>query len=211
MLVRVESNQYLETMNIRQIIRRLALFVKPYKSLVVFPIFHTLVGTLAAQVNPIVLRYNVDTIQQLLNEGGAAAESASLLLFITAVLFGKELVNISVRYGQIMLGERLRMFFFAAKPRSINRKILFTLFPWHSYGELNQSGKNPASREESVSSRSNRTASQLIPHGRAAAFQRSATAHRHRTAFPQKSSDHFPRRTDSQPRCDCDRANQKQS
>lgn len=96
-------------MNIWQIILRLAPFVKPYKTLVVISLFLTLIGAVAAQINPLVLRYTVDTIQQLLNEGRHAQESVSLLLFISAILFGKELVNIAVRYGQSMLGERIRI------------------------------------------------------------------------------------------------------
>jgi len=96
-------------MNIWEIILRLAPFVKPYKSLVIISLFLTLIGAVAAQVNPLVLRYTVDTIQGLLNEGATTAGSASLLLFISAILFGKELVNIAVRYGQSMIGERIRV------------------------------------------------------------------------------------------------------
>lgn len=79
-------------MNIWQIILRLAPFVKPYKSLVVVSLFLTLIGAVVAQINPLVLRYTVDTTQGLLNEGATAAGSASLLAFISAILFGKELV-----------------------------------------------------------------------------------------------------------------------
>ncbi len=96
-------------MNVWQIILKLVPFVKPYKSLVIISLFLTLIGAVAAQVNPIVLRYTVDSIQRLLNEGISAAESTSLLLFISAILFGKELVNIAVKYGQSMLGERIRI------------------------------------------------------------------------------------------------------
>lgn len=96
-------------MNIWQIILRLVPFVRPYKSLVIISLFLTLIGAVAAQVNPLVLRYTVDTIQELLSEGRTAQGSASLLLFISAILFGKELVNIAVKYGQSMIGERLRV------------------------------------------------------------------------------------------------------
>lgn len=96
-------------MNVWQIILKLVPFVKPYKSLVIISLFLTLIGAVAAQVNPIVLRYTVDKIQELLVEGRHAQESYSLLLFITAILFGKELVNIAVKYGQSMLGERIRI------------------------------------------------------------------------------------------------------
>ncbi len=84
-------------------------FVKPYKSLVVISLLLTLIGAFAAQVNPIVLRYTVDTIQQLLIEGRTAIASTTLLLSVTAILFAKELVNIAVKYGQSMFGERIRI------------------------------------------------------------------------------------------------------
>ena len=96
-------------MNIWQIIRRLVPFVRPYKRLVVFSLVLTLVGAVIAQVNPLVLRYTVDSIQTLLNEGRHADESWSLLLYISAILFSKELLNIGVKYGQSMFGERIRI------------------------------------------------------------------------------------------------------
>ena len=96
-------------MNIWQIISRLVPFVKPYKFFVLVSLFLTFIGAFAAQVNPLVLRYTVDTIERLLKEGIHAQESTSLLLFISAILFGKELLNIAVKYGQSMIGERLRV------------------------------------------------------------------------------------------------------
>ncbi len=96
-------------MNVWQIIVRLAPFVKPYKSLVFISFFLTLLGAVVAQINPIVLRYTVDTIQQLLNQGSLVEQSTSLLLFISAILFGKELANIAIKYGQSMLGEKIRI------------------------------------------------------------------------------------------------------
>ncbi len=99
----------LSEMNIWQIIRRLGPFVSPYRSLVVWSLLLTLLGAFAAQVNPLVLRYTVDTVERLIKEGVTAAESTSLLLFISAILFGKELINIAVKYGQSMIGENLRV------------------------------------------------------------------------------------------------------
>jgi ABC-type multidrug transport system fused ATPase/permease subunit len=96
-------------MNFWQIIKRLAPFVQPYKSLVIVSFFLTLLGAVIAQINPLVLRYTVDTIQQLLSEGKPAQQGFSLLLFISVILFGKELANIGIKYGQSMLGERIRI------------------------------------------------------------------------------------------------------
>ncbi len=90
-------------MNVWQIILRLAPFVKPYKSLVIISFLLTLLGAFIAQINPLVLRYTVDTIEQLLNDGKPAREGFSLLFFISAILFGKELANIAIKYGQSML------------------------------------------------------------------------------------------------------------
>jgi ABC-type multidrug transport system fused ATPase/permease subunit len=83
--------------------------VRPYKWLVVLSLFLTLLGALAAQVNPIVLRYTIDTVERLLGEGRTAHESTSLLFYISAILFAKEIVNIAVKYGQSMIGENLRV------------------------------------------------------------------------------------------------------
>lgn len=96
-------------MDFWQIIRRLFPFVKPYKLLIAISLFLTLIGAVAAQVNPIVLRYTVDSIEQLIKEGKTAQQSTSLLLFISGILFGKEIINIAVKYGQSMIGERLRV------------------------------------------------------------------------------------------------------
>jgi hypothetical protein len=68
-------------MSLWQIIRRLLPFVRPYRSLVVSTLLLTLVGSLAAQVNPFVLRYTVDTVQSLLNRGQGLAEGWRMLLW----------------------------------------------------------------------------------------------------------------------------------
>lgn len=96
-------------MTIWQIIGRLIPFVKPYKFLIALLLILTLIGAVAAQVNALVLRYTVDTIQGLVDAGKHAEGSYSLLLFISAILFGKEIVNIAIRYGQSMIGENMRV------------------------------------------------------------------------------------------------------
>lgn len=96
-------------MSIWQIIRRLIPFVKPYNRWVALSLALTLLGAFAAQVNPIVLRYTVDTIEGLLREGRTAAQGTGLLLFISAILLGKEILNTALRYGQSSFGEKIRI------------------------------------------------------------------------------------------------------
>ena len=96
-------------MSILQIIRRLVPYVRPYLGWVVISLVLTLLGALAAQVNPIVLRHTVDTIEQLLREGRSARDGMSLLLTISAILFGKEIVTTAIEYGQSLYGEKIRV------------------------------------------------------------------------------------------------------
>jgi ABC-type multidrug transport system fused ATPase/permease subunit len=84
-------------------------FVKPYRRWVLFSLTLTLLGAFAAQVNPVVLRYTVDTIERLLREGRTASQGTSLLLLISAILLGKEILNTGLRYGQNLFGEKIRV------------------------------------------------------------------------------------------------------
>jgi ABC-type multidrug transport system fused ATPase/permease subunit len=127
-------------MTIWQITQRLIPFVKPYKFLIFLLLLLTLVGAFAAQVNALVLRYTVDTIQGLLIAGQAARESISLLVFISAILFGKELINIAIRYGQSMIGENIRVNLSSKLSQFAIEKILIYKYAFFADDE-NATGK----------------------------------------------------------------------
>ena len=126
--------------NIWQIIARLGPFVRPYKWLVISSLLLTMLGAFAAQVNPLVLRYTVDSVEQMMKEGRTAHESTSLLLFISAILFGKELVNIAVKYGQSMIGENLRVKLSSALAQHAIERILTYKYAFYASDE-NATGK----------------------------------------------------------------------
>ena len=111
-------------MSIWQIIRRLLPFIKPYRRWVFLSLALTLVGACAAQINPLVLRYTVDTIERLVREGRTASQGASLLLLISAILLGKEILNTGVRYGQSLFGEKIRVNVSSRLTRFAVEKIL---------------------------------------------------------------------------------------
>ena len=111
-------------MSVWEILRRLEPSVRPYRWLVLCLLALTLVGAAAAQVNALVLRHTVDSISALLEAGRHAEGSGPLLLFISAVLFGKELLNIVVRYGQSMIGENLRVNLSSELSRAAIERIL---------------------------------------------------------------------------------------
>ncbi|MGB7068582.1 MAG: ABC transporter ATP-binding protein [Pyrinomonadaceae bacterium] len=127
-------------MNIWQIIRRLMTFVMPFNGMVMASLLLTMLGAFAAQVNPLVLRYTVDTVERLLKEGVGASESTSLLVFISAILFGKEVVNIAVKYGQSMVGENLRVKLSSSLSQYAIERILSYKYAFYATDE-NATGK----------------------------------------------------------------------
>jgi ABC-type multidrug transport system fused ATPase/permease subunit len=127
-------------MSLWQIIQRLLPFVRPYRNLVISTLLLTLVGSLAAQVNPFVLRYTVDTVQGLLTNGQGLAEGWHLLLWVSGLLLGKELLNTGITFGQKYYGEKIRISVSSALSQSAVTKILGYELGFFSEG-TNQTGK----------------------------------------------------------------------
>ena len=98
-------------MGIGGLLRRLLPFVTPYRWLLVATLTLTFLGSLMAQVNAVVLDRAVDAINALLHlEGGFQwAEAARILIVISAVLLGKEVLAALVTFGQRIFGEKIRI------------------------------------------------------------------------------------------------------
>ena len=96
-------------MNIWHLFQKLRPFVQPYRLLVVATLILTLIGSLSAQVNALTLRYAVDSINRLIESGLGLAEGWHILLTISAILLGKEVINALVQLGQQFYGEKLRI------------------------------------------------------------------------------------------------------
>lgn len=98
-------------MGIGGLLRKLLPFVLPYKWLLAMTLVLTFVGSLMAQVNAVVLDRAVDAINALLHlEGGFQwGAAARILLIISAVLLGKEVLAALVTFGQRIFGEKIRI------------------------------------------------------------------------------------------------------
>ena len=98
-------------MTLKQLFLKIWPFVKPYRWLVVLTLLLTLVGSLMAQVNAVVLDRAVDAINALLHEEGGFewGKAAKLLLVVSAVLLGKELLSAVFTFGQRIFGEKIRI------------------------------------------------------------------------------------------------------
>ena len=98
-------------MNLFQLFKNVSPFVKPYKWLVFITLILTLIGSLMAQVNAIVLDWTVDQVNGLVTAGenwGPAA--AHIVILISTVLLGKEILSAGITYAQNYYGERMRIF-----------------------------------------------------------------------------------------------------
>jgi ABC-type multidrug transport system fused ATPase/permease subunit len=96
-------------MSIRNIFNRLVPYVKPYSKQILFALFLTLLGAGTAQVNPLVLRYTVDTVQGMLDKGVHMSAGKVLLIQISLILFLKEIINSLIVFGQRYYGEKIRI------------------------------------------------------------------------------------------------------
>ena len=69
----------------------------------------TFLGALAAQVNPVVLKYTVDEVSKLTDLAHPMQEGIHVLVVISVILLGKELANIFIQFGQKFYGEKIRI------------------------------------------------------------------------------------------------------
>ena len=98
-------------MGIGGLLRRLLPFVLPYRWLLVVTLALTFAGSLMAQVNAVVLDRAVDAINDLLHLDGGFQWSAAakILITISAILLGKEVLSAVITFGQRIFGEKIRI------------------------------------------------------------------------------------------------------
>lgn len=96
-------------MTLFQLFQHTRSYIKPYRLLVALALVLTFVGSLTAQVNAWVLRYTVDEITGLVDAHRGLQEGLNILILISTILIGKEIVNVFIQFGQNYYGERLRI------------------------------------------------------------------------------------------------------
>ena len=97
-------------MNLLDLLKNIIPFVRPYKWLIGITLVLTLVGSLMAQVNAVVLDRAVDAINALIQQPTFEWSSAlRILTTISIILLGKEVVGSLVTFFQRYYGERMRI------------------------------------------------------------------------------------------------------
>ncbi len=127
-------------MQLSVLYKKILPFVKPYKKMVIATLLLTFLGSFAAQVNAVILKYTVDTINNLMVAHEPLSKGFHLLGIISVVLLTKELVNSVVQFGQKFYGEKLRIFITRDTSQTIVEKILSYRMEFYTSDE-NESGK----------------------------------------------------------------------
>lgn len=116
-------------------------FVKPYRWLVVATLIMTLIGSLAAQINAIVLDKTVDSINALLHEEVFQwSKAAQILTIISIVLLGKEVLAALITFAQHFYGEKMRILVSRDLAQAVIEKMLTFRMAYFSQDD-NQPGK----------------------------------------------------------------------
>ena len=127
-------------MNLWHLFQKLRPFVRPYQLLVIATLVLTLIGSLTAQVNALTLQYAVDRINALIEAGQGLSAGWHILITISAILLGKEIINAFVQFGQKFYGEKLRIFVSQDLAQDIIEKFLRYRLAFFNQ-DNNQAGK----------------------------------------------------------------------
>ena len=127
-------------MTLFQLFKNLQPYVYPYRWLIVLALLLTLIGSLTAQVNAWVLRYTVDTINALVEARKGLSDGIYIIINISIILIGKEIINTVIQFGQKFYGEKLRIFISKDLAQSVIDKILTYQLAFYTSGG-NQPGK----------------------------------------------------------------------
>ena len=143
-------------MNLWQLLTNIIPFVLPYRWLIAITLILTLIGSLMAQVNAVVLDRAVDAINALIQQPGGFVwgEAVRILTIITVILLGKEVVGALVTFFQRYYGERMRILVSRdLSLRVVDRILSFRMAFFTSEG--NETGKLQSRIDRGIMSLSN--------------------------------------------------------
>ena len=142
-------------MNILDLLKNILPFVLPYKWLIGITLALTLVASLMAQVNAVVLDRAVDAINALIQQPTFSWGSAvTILVTITIILLGKEIIGAVVTFFQRYYGERMRILVSRdLSLRVVERMLSFRMAFFSSEG--NETGKLQSRIDRGIMSLSN--------------------------------------------------------
>ena len=153
----MENNQQptAAKMNILDLLKNIMPFVLPYRWLIGITLALTLVGSLMAQVNAVVLDKAVDSINALIQQPHFSWNSAiRILTTISVILLGKEVIAALVTFFQRYYGERMRILVSRDLSLSVVKRMLSFRMAFFT-AEGNETGKLQSRIDRGIMSLSN--------------------------------------------------------
>ena len=143
-------------MNIWGLLKNILPFVTPYRWLIVITLFLTLIGSLMAQVNAVVLDRAVDAINALIQQPGGFSwsQAVRILTIVSIVLLGKEVIGALVTFFQRYYGERMRILVSRDMSLKVVDRILSFRMAFFT-SEGNETGKLQSRIDRGIMSMSN--------------------------------------------------------
>ncbi|EKB06229.1 hypothetical protein HMPREF9711_00839 [Myroides odoratimimus CCUG 3837] len=138
-------------MNLIKILKQIKPFVMPYKRLIIGTLILTAVGSFAVQVNALIIRSMVDTLNDVVSGVKDLAWGYKMLVFSTVVLIVKEILNAFIQFGQKFFGEKLRIYVSRDISQLVVTKILTYRMAFYTSDE-NDSGKLQTRIDQGVGS-----------------------------------------------------------
>ena len=142
-------------MNIWDLLRNLIPYVRPYRWLVIITIVLTFASSLMAQVNAVVLDRAVDAINALIQASSFTwAQAARILIAISAILLGKEVLSAIVTFFQRYFGEKMHILVSRDLSLDVVNRILSFRMAFFNTGD-NETGRLQSRIDRGVMSLSN--------------------------------------------------------
>ena len=142
-------------MSIWELLKKIWKYVLPYKWLVLVTLVLTLISSLFAQVNAVVLDRTVDSVNALVGAKDFAwSKAARLLTIISIVLLGKEVLSILLSFAQKFFGEKMRIMVSKDLAQAVIEKMLTFRMAFFSAND-NEPGKLQTRIDRGVDSLTN--------------------------------------------------------
>ncbi|MDM1086049.1 ABC transporter ATP-binding protein [Myroides odoratimimus] len=138
-------------MSLIKILKQIKPFVMPYNRLIIGTLVLTAVGSFAVQVNALIIRFMVDTLNDVVSGVKDLAWGYKMLVFSTVVLIVKEILNAFIQFGQKFFGEKLRIYVSRDISQLVVTKILTYRMAFYTSDE-NDSGKLQTRIDQGVGS-----------------------------------------------------------
>lgn len=139
-------------MNLILLFKKISSFVRPYRWLVLITLILTLIGSFIAQINAVVLDKTVDAINNLIiSKTLVWSTAAKILIIISIVLLGKEILAAFITYAQNFFGEKMRINVSKDLSQAVIDKMLLYRMSFFSKKD-NEIGKLQTRIDQGVSS-----------------------------------------------------------